>query len=74
MSVGVKEWGVIISVWFKSAPGYGFQQGFVGEVGIGVWDMWWLEIGSGYGQFGKGKVGRYVGVVYREVVDWMEFR
>lgn len=32
--------------------------------------MWWLEIESGYGQFGKGKVGRYVGVVYRQVVDW----
>lgn len=31
-------------------------------------------MGFGYGWFGKEKVGRYVGVMYREVVDWMEFR
>ena len=35
--------------------------------------MGWLEMGSGDGWFGEGKVGRYVGVVYREVVDWMGF-
>ena len=36
--------------------------------------MGWLEMGFEYGWFGEGKVWRYVGVMYREVVDWMGFR
>ena len=30
-------------------------------------------MGTVHRWFGKGKVGRYVGVVYREIIDWVGF-
>lgn len=35
--------------------------------------MGWLEMGSGDGWFGEGKVGRYVGVVYNIYSDELWF-